>query len=303
MAMFCTKCGTPNAEGSVFCGGCGATLQAAPAPQPAPQPVYQAPQQPVYQAPQQPVFQAPQQPAYQAPAQPASQAPSKVSAALKKNLNTVVALVLIISLISGAMHLFGWYHQEVGFSLDIPQEMIYDAPASAVAGLMMLQNMDGKIFIAMSMADVRDMVDSMVQTMEMGGMDITDPDALEEAEESVPGIKDCVTKITMFGISSYVLGGTGAAVALLALYLLLQLKKNAPGTRKLFTITAVVAFLGAAAALVLAILGSNPGIEAEGVKLGLILNIHVTYFLSAAAGLVLLYADRVALKGDNTVLR
>ena len=49
--MFCPNCGTQNAEGTAFCAGCGANLNAKQAP--VQQPVYQQPvyQQPVYQQP------------------------------------------------------------------------------------------------------------------------------------------------------------------------------------------------------------------------------------------------------------
>lgn len=65
--MFCRNCGNNLPEGTSFCTACGTPIQAAPAEQPAPQPV----QQPVYQ---QPVYQQPnyqqnpyQQPVYQQP--------------------------------------------------------------------------------------------------------------------------------------------------------------------------------------------------------------------------------------------
>lgn len=49
--MFCPNCGTQNADGTAFCAGCGANLNAQQAP--TQQPVYQQPvyQQPIYRQP------------------------------------------------------------------------------------------------------------------------------------------------------------------------------------------------------------------------------------------------------------
>lgn len=84
MAKFCTNCGTPIKEGSLFCDNCCARLDGAPAP--AAQPPVQQPQQydqPIpqqYQQPQQ-YEQPPVQPQYQQPQyaypQPAQQPKKK----------------------------------------------------------------------------------------------------------------------------------------------------------------------------------------------------------------------------------
>ena len=79
--MFCSNCGTQIPEGSLFCGNCGAKVEAPTAPQPAPQPAYEAVQQPAYEAVQQPVFIAPQQ----------SAAPSATSAELDDLAGTVLS--------------------------------------------------------------------------------------------------------------------------------------------------------------------------------------------------------------------
>lgn len=69
--MFCSKCGTQNADGVKFCCACGNPLtEQAPVTPPA-QPEYTQPQQPVYIQPQQPYGQ-PQQP-YGQPQQPYGQ--------------------------------------------------------------------------------------------------------------------------------------------------------------------------------------------------------------------------------------
>lgn len=67
--MFCKNCGTQLADDAAFCSGCGTKVES----QPAPQPVYEAPQQPTYTAPQ-PTYTAPQ-PTYVAP-QPAANDPA-----------------------------------------------------------------------------------------------------------------------------------------------------------------------------------------------------------------------------------
>ena len=70
---FCTSCGSPLAEGALFCSNCGQRQNAAPAA-----PAYQAPvAEPVYEAPAAPVYEAPAAPAYEAPAaEPAYEAPA-----------------------------------------------------------------------------------------------------------------------------------------------------------------------------------------------------------------------------------
>lgn len=70
---FCTSCGSPLAEGALFCSNCGQRQNAAPAA-----PAYQAPvAEPAYEAPAAPVYEAPAAPAYEAPvAEPAYEAPA-----------------------------------------------------------------------------------------------------------------------------------------------------------------------------------------------------------------------------------
>lgn len=70
---FCTSCGSPLAEGALFCSNCGQRQNAAPAA-----PAYQAPvAEPVYEAPAAPVYEAPAAPAYEAPvAEPTYEAPA-----------------------------------------------------------------------------------------------------------------------------------------------------------------------------------------------------------------------------------
>ncbi len=90
--MFCPNCGTQLEDGSVFCGSCGARMNAAEQPQP------QQPQQPQYEQPQyqQPQYQQPQyqQPQYQQPVY--AQAPKKS----KKPLFIAIGAVAIVAIVA-----------------------------------------------------------------------------------------------------------------------------------------------------------------------------------------------------------
>ena len=63
IAMFCSQCGKPVADGAAFCSNCGAPMQPAQPAQPAQQPIT-PPQQPVYTRPQGGYNPQPQQPMY-----------------------------------------------------------------------------------------------------------------------------------------------------------------------------------------------------------------------------------------------
>ena len=93
MAQFCTKCGTPLAEGMKFCTGCGATIGEPSAPA-AQAPAGQAPVAPV--APP-PVVAAPTP----APAAPAAAAPAASSGSpIVKIVLIVVAVLIFLGLLS-----------------------------------------------------------------------------------------------------------------------------------------------------------------------------------------------------------
>ena len=107
--MYCSKCGSNNVDGALFCSNCGAPLEQ---PQ---QPVYQEPDQPDYQQYQQP--QQPEQPAYQqAPygQTPYGQAPYGQPPVKKKNkalpwiivgaVVVVAAIVLVLVFALGGSH-------------------------------------------------------------------------------------------------------------------------------------------------------------------------------------------------------
>jgi len=60
--MNCSKCGTPLAEGAVFCATCGTRVDEASAAQPQPQPQAQPQPQPQYQPQYQTAYRQPRQP-------------------------------------------------------------------------------------------------------------------------------------------------------------------------------------------------------------------------------------------------
>lgn len=102
--MFCSNCGTQIPEGSLFCGNCGAKIEAPAAPQPAPQPAYEAPQQPAYEAVQQPAYQAVQQPVYVAPQQSVQVAPV-VNNANDPELNSLATNTMVFGILGAALGL------------------------------------------------------------------------------------------------------------------------------------------------------------------------------------------------------
>ncbi len=81
--MFCNNCGTQNQDGAPFCTNCGASLAANPAPAAAPQPTAN------------PVV---------APVAPAPKAKKGFN---KKLITPIVAVVLVVAIIIGAIALFG----------------------------------------------------------------------------------------------------------------------------------------------------------------------------------------------------
>ncbi|MBE6984733.1 MAG: zinc ribbon domain-containing protein [Ruminococcaceae bacterium] len=105
--MFCGNCGTQNADGAVFCAGCGAPLNQAQQPSYPQQPQYAPPSYP-----QQPAVQEyyPPQPAY--PQQPVSMPHQKAPADSKKKMwmtiliasvsVAVIAIVLLFVLGGGS---------------------------------------------------------------------------------------------------------------------------------------------------------------------------------------------------------
>ena len=94
--MFCPNCGNQIPEGSAFCGNCGTKVEAPAAPQPAPQPAYEAPQQPAYQAVQEPVYVAPQQSVQVAPV---------VNNANDPELNSLATNTMVFGILGAALGL------------------------------------------------------------------------------------------------------------------------------------------------------------------------------------------------------
>lgn len=102
--MFCSNCGTQIPEGSIFCGNCGTKVEAPAAPQPAPQPAYEAVQQPAYEAVQQPAYTAPQ-PAYTVPQQPVQVAPVNNTNANDPELNSLATNTMVFGILGAALGL------------------------------------------------------------------------------------------------------------------------------------------------------------------------------------------------------
>lgn len=130
-------------------------------------------------------------------------------------------------------------------------------------------------------------------TTEMFGKEIDSEAPLSELREDAPD------EAMAFILSGYALGLVGLTVAGLAGYSFYLVHTNAAGSKKFFSLAALVGTIGSAVALILALFGSN--IDAYGIEMKL--GVNFSYWLLLILCGAMLYLDKVLLKDDYAPLQ
>ena len=130
-------------------------------------------------------------------------------------------------------------------------------------------------------------------TAEMFGQKLEESSKLSDLRDGAPD------EAGMFNLSGYALGIVGLAVAGLAGYSVYLLHTNAAGSKKFFSLAALVGTIGSAVALLMALFGSK--IEYFGVEMTMGVNFSY-WFLLILSG-AMLYLDKVLLKNDYAPLQ
>lgn len=130
-------------------------------------------------------------------------------------------------------------------------------------------------------------------TAEFFGQKETTEVELSELREDAPD------EAMMFVLSSYALGLVSLAVAGLAGYSFYLVHTNAAGSKKFFSLAALVGTIGSAVALLMALFGSN--IEYMGIEMKM--GVNFSYWLMLILCGAMLYLDKVLLKNDYAPLQ
>jgi hypothetical protein len=117
--------------------------------------------------------------------------------------------------------------------------------------------------------------------------------ALSELREDAPD------EAMMFVLSSYIIGLVALAVGGLEGYSFYLLHTNAPGSKKFFSLGALIGTIGSAVALLMALFGSN--IEYMGVEMSM--SVNFSYWLVLILSGAMLYLDKFLLKNDYAPLQ
>lgn len=128
---------------------------------------------------------------------------------------------------------------------------------------------------------------------EVFGQKVSESTSLSEMREDAPD------EAMAFILSGYALGIVGLAVAGLAGYSFYLVYTNAAGSKKMFSLAALVGTIGAAVALLMALFGSS--IEVFGVEMKL--GVNFSYWLLLIMCGAMLYLDKVLLKDDYAPLQ
>ncbi len=153
------------------------------------------------------------------------------------------------------------------------------AVVAAIALLMGIMNLFGMYDVSAS--------------AEAFGQKVTNEAPLSELREDAPD------EAMMFILSGYALGIVGLAVAGLAGYSFYLVHTNAAGSKKFFSLAALVGTIGSAVALLMALFGSN--IDYMGVEMNM--GVNFSYWLMLILCGALLYLDKVLLKDDYAPLQ
>lgn len=111
--------------------------------------------------------------------------------------------------------------------------------------------------------------------------------------------EDAPDEAMMFVLSSYALGLVSLAVAGLAGYSFYLVHTNAAGSKKFFSLAALVGTIGSAVALLMALFGSN--IEYMGIEMKM--GVNFSYWLMLILCGAMLYLDKFLLKNDYAPLQ
>ncbi len=125
------------------------------------------------------------------------------------------------------------------------------------------------------------------------GQKVNNEAPLSELREDAPD------EAMAFILSGYALGLVGLAVAGLAGYSFYLVHTNAAGSKKFFSLAALVGTIGSAVALVLALFGSSIEIMGVDMKLG----VNFSYWLLLILCGAMMYLDKILLKDDYAPLQ
>lgn len=128
---------------------------------------------------------------------------------------------------------------------------------------------------------------------EVFGQKVSESTSLSEMREDAP------EEAMMFMLSGYALGIVGLAVAGLAGYCFYLVHTNAAGSKKFFSLAALVGTIGSAVALLMALFGSSIDVFGVEMKLG----VNFSYWLMLILCGAMLYLDKVLLKDDYAPLQ
>lgn len=104
--------------------------------------------------------------------------------------------------------------------------------------------------------------------------------------------EDTPDDLVLYALSTYVMGIVGFAAFGLASYTIYLLLMNAPGSKKFFSLTALVGTVGTAVALLMALFGNS--MEMMGAEMSF--SIHFTYWVALILYAGLLCVDKILLK-------
>ena len=130
-------------------------------------------------------------------------------------------------------------------------------------------------------------------TAEGYGQKMTESGPLSDIREDAPD------SLIAYVLSGYAMGIVGLAVAGLAGYCFFLVYKNAPGSKKFFSLAALVGTIGSAICLLMALFGGK--FEMFGVTATM--GVHFSYWLMLILSGAMLYLDKFLLKNDYAPLQ
>lgn len=223
-----------------------------------------APQQPVYQAPQQPVYQAPQQPQYQAPQYQQPQ----YQAPQQPQYGYQPAPA------AKPADFVGYIRQYL---------MIIIAVVAAFALLAGILNLFG-------LYDVDATMTAMGQTQKNSG-------PLSDIRNSG------MDQVTLYVISTYVMGIVGLAAAGLLGYAAYLLYSKKPGSKNMFFYGSIALAAGSLVALLMGLFGGTVSETSYGMTVKMTLGVNWTYWVCVILGAGLVVIDKVLFKEDSRPLQ